>query len=98
MHVVRDSALLEGLTLPSVLEELSWDSSWRVEGLGDGINRGRGWLLRQYHASGAPTGRMIRWHPPGGRHGGGPYWLVTSPEYGKSAPLSAQDASDTMST
>ena len=66
IDVTRQPALLVGKTLPSLLEELTWDSSWRVEELGEGIHRGQGWLLRQYYESGVATGRMIRWHPQGG--------------------------------
>lgn len=38
------------------------------------------WVLREYTAGGEPTGRMLRWHPGGGRHGRDPYWRVVGYE------------------
>ena len=49
---------------------------WHVETLGKGSNKGKGWVLREYTNENNPTGRMLRWHPGGGRHGPDPYWRV----------------------
>lgn len=68
--------LLEGKTLAQVQEPLRAEPKWRVETLGKGAHKGQGWVLREYTEEGKPTGRMIRWHPGGGRHGPGPYWRV----------------------
>ncbi len=74
----------EGAPTGTMTTRVANTPGWRVEGLGQGSKAGQGWLLRQYSAGGTPTGRMIRWHPGGGRHGPQPYWRVTSGEGGKS--------------
>ena len=68
-----------------VEEELGENLGWRVETLGRGAHAGEGWVYREYDERGEGTGRVIRWHPGGGRHGTGAYWRVSSPERGKSA-------------
>jgi len=57
---------------------------WQIEKLGQGSHAGQGWVLREYTPAGNPTGRMLRWHPGGGRHGPSPYWRVTGGPAGKS--------------
>lgn len=56
---------------------------WRVTTLGQGDHEGQGWKLEEVDANGNLTGRQIRWHPGGGRHGPDPYWTFTSGEHGK---------------
>lgn len=56
---------------------------WRVTTLGQGGHAGQGWKLEEVDANGNLTGRQIRWHPGGGRHGPDPYWTFTSGEHGK---------------
>ncbi|BAC89375.1 hypothetical protein [Gloeobacter violaceus] len=51
---------------------------WQTETLRKGSKKGQGWVLREYNLEGQPTGRMIRWHPGGGRHGPQPYWRVNT--------------------
>jgi hypothetical protein len=75
--------LLSGLDPKAVAEKFRWDESWREETLSRGAHAGQGWVLREY-SSGAPTGRVIRWHPGGGHHGDKPYWRVSGPSAGKS--------------
>ena len=74
--IMVDPHLLEEKTLAQVQELLGAVSNWQVEKLGKGSHKGQGWVLREYTEEGKPTGRMIRWHPGGGRHGPGPYWRV----------------------
>src|SRR6185437_10275191 len=81
--------LLEGMNPAEVEKAIGDTPGWRVETLGDGTHEGQGWLLREYHGNGEATGRMIRWHPGGGRHGPNPYWRVTSPLGGKSPIIPA---------
>jgi hypothetical protein len=55
---------------------------WQIEKLGKGAHAGQGWMFREYVTKGAKkftTGRMIQWHPGGGRHGNLPYWKVKQP-------------------
>jgi hypothetical protein len=56
---------------------------WRETTLGQGDHAGQGWKLEEVDANGNLTGRQIRWHPGGGRHGPDPYWTFTSGEHGK---------------
>lgn len=67
-----------------IAELLRGANGWRVGRLGRGSRAGQGWSFTEHGANGAPTGRMIRWHPGGGHHGPNPYWRVSSPEFGKS--------------
>lgn len=62
---------------------------WKEESLGRGTHKGGGWALREYGPNGRPTGRLIRWHPGGGRHGPDPYWRVSSSLGGKSEIIPA---------
>ena len=57
---------------------------WLVEALRRGSRAGGGWVLREYGLGSVPTGRVICWHPGGGRHGLQPYWRVSSPDRGRS--------------
>jgi hypothetical protein len=78
--VMANPKLLSGLKRPQDLLlrlEGRVPDQWKVEALGKGSHKGQGWVLREYSAGGDPTGRMIRWHPGGTRHGPGPYWRVT---------------------
>ena len=81
-EVLANPEILRGL--PPGTGTVQPGPGWREEGLGQGEHKGQGWLLRQYAEAGAPTGRVIRWHPGGGRHGPNPYWIVSSGEGGKS--------------
>jgi len=88
--VLRNPWLLKGRSFQELVAILKIPEGWNVEGLGQGMHRGQGWVLRQYRLDGETTGRMIRWHPGGGRHGPEPYWRVTSGEYGKSPIIPAR--------
>jgi hypothetical protein len=82
--VLTNPHVLHGMKPAQVETMIGNTAGWRLEALGQGDHAGQGWLLRQYTDAGEPTGRMIRWHPGGGRHGPDPYWRVTSGEGGKS--------------
>lgn len=56
---------------------------WAQSGLGQGSHAGQGFKLAERNAAGALTGRQLRLHPGGGRHGPDPYWVFTSPTHGK---------------
>jgi hypothetical protein len=55
---------------------------WRESRLGRGSHAGQGWKLEEVTPDGKITGRQIRWHPGGGRHGPDPYWVFSSSEHG----------------
>lgn len=75
--LLTNPELLRSKTLREVQELLgTTPGNWRVEGLRRGGSKGKGWVLREYTRSGNETGRMIRYHPGGGRHGLEPYWRV----------------------
>ena len=75
--ILMDSELLRNKT-PEEIEEFlgGVPENWRVERLRRGSRKGKGWVLREYTEYGKETGRMIRYHPGGGRHGPEPYWRV----------------------
>ena len=50
---------------------------WRIGRLQQGSHAGQGWTLREEGGQG-----YIQWHPGGGRHGGVPYWKVSSGDTG----------------
>jgi hypothetical protein len=54
---------------------------WREARLGQGSHAGQGWKLEEVTPDGRLTGRQIRWHPGGGRHGPDPYWVFSSSEH-----------------
>ena len=75
--LLTDPEFLRNKTLKEVQELLSArPANWRVGRLRRGGSKGRGWVLREYTRNGNETGRMIRYHPGGGRHGPEPYWRV----------------------
>jgi hypothetical protein len=76
--VLAHPQLLAGKTPQEVEARLGNSPGWQVETLGRGAHQGQGWVLREYTLQGAPTGRVIRWHPGGGHHGPEPYWRVSS--------------------
>jgi hypothetical protein len=59
--------------------EEALNEGWKVERLGQGSDAGQGLMIRELK-DGKLTGRIIQWHPGGGRHGPEPYWKVSSPE------------------
>lgn len=77
--VMANPSLLKGKSPLQVEGILGKTSGWRAERLGQGSQKGNGWVLRQYNAKGNPTGPQIRWHPGGGHHGPEPYWRVVGP-------------------
>ena len=75
--ILTDPELLRNKTLRELQGLLgATPTNWRVERLRRGGSKGKGWVLREYTRNGNETGRMIRYHPGGGRHGPGPYWRV----------------------
>lgn len=77
--VLRNPNLLTGKGPAEVNMMLGRTPGWRTEALGQGSHQGQGWVLREYLSNGEASGRMLRWHPGGGRHGPDPYWLITQP-------------------
>jgi hypothetical protein len=87
-RLLREPEVLAGKNPDHVIRELGGvPEDWRVGRLGKGSHAGEGWTLREIGPNGLPTGRVIRYHPGGGHHGPSPYWRVTTPEGGKSAPI-----------
>jgi hypothetical protein len=82
--VLRNPSLLTGKGPAEIQAIIGKTPGWEVETLGQGTHAGQGWVLREYNAAGDTTGRLIRWHPGGGRHGPDPYWRVSSGPGGKS--------------
>jgi RHS repeat-associated protein len=78
--VMANPGLLKGKSPLEVEAILGKTPGWRVEKLGQGSQKGNGWVLRQYNSKGNPTGPQIRWHPGGGHHGLKPYWRVIGPQ------------------
>jgi hypothetical protein len=78
--VLANPKLLKGLK-PAQLRMLIGriPAGWRVETLGRGSHKGLGYVLREYLPNGEASGRLIRWHPGGARHGPHPYWKVSKP-------------------
>ncbi len=83
-QLFRDPEWLRGRSPEEVLQLVELPNGWKLETLRRGSQKGRGLVLREYGRSGDPTGRLIRWHPGGGHHGGRAYWRVASPENGLS--------------
>ena len=77
--VMANPNLLKGKSPLQVEGILGKTPGWKVETLGQGSQKGNGWVLRQYNAKGNPTGPQLRWHPGGGHHGPTPYWRVVGP-------------------
>ncbi len=77
--VMANPNLLKGKSPLQVEGILGKTPGWRIETLGQGSQKGNGWVLRQYNAKGNPTGPQLRWHPGGGHHGPTPYWRVVGP-------------------
>ena len=69
---------LKAATPDDVAKLVRNDPSWIVGTLGRGSHAGQGFSIREVNAQGNLTGRLIRWHPGGGRHGTTPYWTVSS--------------------
>ena len=82
--VLGTPGLLDGKSPGAIREAIGSAPGWREETLGQGTHEGQGWVLREYDENGNLTGRVIRWHPGGGRHGPDPYWRVSTGEGGKS--------------
>lgn len=61
---------------------------WIQDNLRQGEHSGMGWATRETTPRGDLTGRQIRWHPGGGRHGPDPYWRVNA-GHGQSGRISA---------
>ena len=80
--VMANPNLLIGKSPLQVEGILGKTSGWRVETLGQGSQKGNGWVLRQFNPKGNPTGPQLRWHPGGGHHGPNPYWRVVGPNGG----------------
>ena len=75
--LLTDPEFLRNKTLEEVEELLgTTPANWQVERLRRGGGKGKGWVMREYTRNGNETGRMIRYHPGGGRHGPEPYWRV----------------------
>jgi len=92
--LLTDPELLRNKTLKEVQDLLGAPpANWRVERLRRGRSAGKGWVLREYTRNGNETGRMIRYHPGGGRHGPEPYWRVMNSGV-KSSIISAATESD----
>ena len=84
--ILTDPELLRNKTLREVQGLLgATPANWRVERLRRGGSKGKGWVLREYTRNSNETGRMIRYHPGGGRHGPGPYWRVMN--FGVKSPI-----------
>jgi hypothetical protein len=77
-QILNDPTVLHKKSLEEVRSIIEVTPNWRSEFLGKGSRKGKGWVLREYNDTGMRTGRMIRWHPGGGRHGPGPYWRVNN--------------------
>ena len=78
--IMANPKLLKGLNPADVQKKLSGKipGDWAVTSLQKGTHKGQGWVLRKMGRKNEPTGKMIRWHPGGGRHGPNPYWRVNS--------------------
>ena len=78
--IMANPKLLKGLNPADVQKKLSGKipGDWAVTSLQKGTHKGQGWVLREMGRKNEPTGKMIRWHPGGGRHGPNPYWHVNS--------------------
>lgn len=81
--ILTNPNLLENKTPKEIEIRLSESlpENWKVEKLRKGSQKGNGWVMREYKKGypfkqGNETGRVIRWHPGGGRHGTEPYWRV----------------------
>ncbi len=74
---MANPGLLAGLT-PARLKALlgNLPSDWEEGVLKEGTFKGLGWALRELKGEGL-SGRSIRYHPPGWRHGPFSYWRVT---------------------
>jgi RHS repeat-associated protein len=75
--VLENPESLNGLTLDQVHSRLGTPDGWVWTRSFRGDNAGKGWALREWGGRDW-TGRQIRWHPGGGRHGEDPYWRVNS--------------------
>ena len=76
---IADPRLLTGQSLQNVANTLGRPNSWYwTRGSGQrSQNADRIFVLRELTPRGNLTGRSIRWHPGGGRHGANAYWRVT---------------------
>ena len=75
--VMVNPRILRGKSPLQVEGIIGKTKGWKVETLGKGSQKRKGWVFREYSTKGVPTGRMLRWHPGGGHHGPKPYWRVT---------------------
>lgn len=73
--VLENERLLRGITLDQFVSRVGTPDGWVWTRNFQGTQAGRGWALREWRGRDY-TGRMIRWHPGGGRHGPNPYWRV----------------------
>jgi hypothetical protein len=73
-------------TVQAILEIVERDRDAVV-----GRHEGQGWALRELNSRKDDfTGRTMRWHPGGGRHGPNPYWRTTGGSGGYSARIPAR--------
>jgi RHS repeat-associated protein len=77
VRALNDPASLRGMNPSQLEQQLGENPGWRVTRLYHGDHTGQGWVYRQFKGD-EPTGRQIRWHPGGGRHGDQPYWRVNA--------------------
>ena len=82
--IIKNPSRLTGKTPEEIEAQVKNAPGWKIEKLGKGSHEGQGWVLREYLTNGQASGRLFRWHPGGGHHGPGSYWIVTSPGGGKS--------------
>lgn len=78
-EILKNPDLLEGKS-PHEIENAiaeAKQAGWIEGRLGKGAHIGQGFILREVQ-DGKQTGRIIQWHPGGGRHGSPPYWKVSS--------------------
>ena len=75
--VLEDPRNLTNATLDQFCERVGTPSGWFWTRSFQGTNAGKGWVLREWGGKDW-TGRQIRWHPGGDRHGPDPYLRVNN--------------------
>jgi RHS repeat-associated protein len=75
--VMGNPQILQNVSLDALRSRVGTPEGWAWTRSFRGENAGKGWALREWGGSDW-TGRQIRWHPGGGRHGPNPYWRVTT--------------------
>ena len=87
-NIFRNPDKLTGKTPIDLQKDLGiLPNGWITTTLARGGQKDRGgWVLREvaehYERTGDLTGKLIRYHPGGGRHGPNPYWIVSSSKQG----------------